>query len=156
MKQVGLIKPRIAVIQAAGANPFYESYKNNFSALNPVKAETIATANRIGNPVNFTKAKSVIEYTDGVVEEVSEKEIIAAKVTVDSSGIGCEPASACSVAGLKKLKVKGIVKDSESVVCILTGNILERPRACYETSSGSIQKTIVTIRPLRVFFSNFI
>ena len=78
-----------------------KSLKEDFKELKPIKAETIATAIRIGNPVNFVKAREVIKFTNGLVEQVSEEEIVNAKVVVDSSGIGCEPASACSIAGLK-------------------------------------------------------
>ena len=82
----------------------------------------------------------MIEYTNGVVSEVSEEEILEAKIEVDSSGIGCEPASACSVAGLKKLKKEGVIKNEESVVCILTGNILKDPEVVMEHHSGSFKK----------------
>ena len=134
-------KPRIACVQASGANPFFESLKEDFKELKPIKAETIATAIRIGNPVNFVKAREVIKFTNGLVEQVSEEEIVNAKVVVDSSGIGCEPASACSIAGLKKLKSEGTIKDSETVVCILTGNILKDPEVVMKHNSGSIEKT---------------
>ena len=133
-------KPRIACIQASGANPFYSAYKNSFKSFKAVKAETVATAIRIGNPVNYLKAIKVMEYTNGVVSEVSEEEILEAKIEVDSSGIGCEPASACSVAGLKKLKKEGVIKNEESVVCILTGNILKDPEVVMEHHSGSFKK----------------
>lgn len=133
-------KPRIACIQAQGANPFYSAYKSSFKSFKPVKAETIATAIRIGNPVNYSKAIKVMEYTNGVVAEVSEEQILAAKLEVDSSGIGCEPASACSVAGLKKLKKEGVIKEADSVVCILTGNILKDPEIVMDHNSGSFKK----------------
>lgn len=127
MHQAGWIKkiPRIASIQAEGANPFYQSFKSGFKSLTPVKAETIATAIRIGNPVNYEKACKVIIATDGVVEQVSDQEIIAAKVKIDLAGIGCEPASASSLAGVKKLLKADVIKKNDQVVCILTGHILK-------------------------------
>ena len=111
----------------------------------------------IGNPVNYLKAIKVIEYTDGVVSEVSEEEILEAKIDDDSSGIGCEPASACSVAGLKKLKKEGVIKNEESVVCILTGNMLKDPEISDGTSFRVFcKKLILIMNQLRIFFSNFI
>ena len=133
-------KPRLACIQAAGANPFYSAFREDFKSFNPVKAETIATAIRIGNPVNYTKAIKVIKETDGLVSQVEEQEILDAKAQIDSAGIGCEPASACSVAGLKKLKAEGTIKSEEVVVCILTGNILKDPEIVMHHNSGSFTK----------------
>ncbi len=128
MKELDLIEkiPRIAAIQAEGANPFYETWKNNLSELKSVKnPETIASAIKIGNPVSWKKALKAIKLTKGVVEQVSDQEIMDAKAIVDSSGIGCEPASAASVAGAKKLLEKGILNRNEQVVCIITGNLLK-------------------------------
>lgn len=125
--RLGLIGhlPRIAAIQAAGANPFYRSYMNAFASRAPVQAHTIATAIKIGNPVSFTRARHVIEQTNGGVEEVSDDEIIAAKAVIDRAGIGCEPASAATLAGIRKLARRGIIKRDERVAGILTGNLLK-------------------------------
>ena len=131
--------PRIASVQAEGANPFFKSYKNNFAKLEPIKAETYATAIRIGNPVNFEKAYKVIQSTNGVVEEVTDHEITIAKQTIDRSGIGCEPASASSLAGVKKLVAAGIMKKHEKVVCILTGNILKDTDAILKSSTNAVK-----------------
>ncbi len=141
MYNAGWIKkmPRIASIQAEGANPFFKSYKNNFSKLIPMKAETYATAIRIGNPVNFEKAHKVIQSTGGVVEDVTDQEITAAKQAIDRVGIGCEPASASSLAGVKKLVAAGIIKKHEKVVCILTGNILKDTDAILKVSTNAVQ-----------------
>lgn len=128
MKKLDLIDniPKIAAIQAEGANPFYETWKNNLSELKSLKnPETIASAIKIGNPVSWKKALRAINITNGVVEQVSDQEILDAKAIVDSSGIGCEPASAASVAGAKKLLEKGIISEDEQVVCIITGNLLK-------------------------------
>jgi len=119
--------PRLAVIQAEGANPFYRSFKTGFKKLIPIEAHTVATAIRIGNPVSFDRAKRSILETDGVVESVTDQEIMEAKAVIDSSGIGCEPASAASVAGILKLRKSGVIKASKIVVGILTGNLLKDP-----------------------------
>jgi len=129
-KQLGLIDrmPRFAVIQAEGASPFYKAYKNNFAELKPEKADTIATAIKIGNPVNYTKAVRAVKWTNGIVESVTDEEILEAKAHVDAAGIGAEPASCATVAGIKKLMASGDIKATETVVGILTGNILKDPQ----------------------------
>lgn len=132
--------PRIACIQAEGANPFYSSFKNGFRDLDPVNAETVATAIRIGNPVNYTKAKRVIQDLNGVVEELSDREILEAKSLIDSQGIGCEPASACSLAGIRKLVSNGVIKKNEHVVGILTGHILKDIDAIIDYSGNDPKK----------------
>lgn len=131
MHQIGLIDriPRLAIIQAKGANPLYRHFAGGFKDFQPVKAETIATAIKIGNPVNLQKAIRGIEWTGGVVEEVTDQQIMDAKAVVDGIGIGCEPASACSVAGARKLVSKGIIKSGDAVVGVLTGHILKDPEA---------------------------
>lgn len=137
---LGLIDrlPRLAVIQAEGANPLYRSYEERegshsyergIDELESVKADTIATAIKIGNPVNFPKAVRALRLTNGVVEDVTDQEIMDAKALIDAQGIGCEPASACSLAGTRKLVEKGIIKSGETVVGILTGHLLKDPDA---------------------------
>ena len=140
LKKFGIIEkvPRLAVIQAENANPFYSAYKNGFEKFVPVKAETIATAIRIGNPVNYEKAKRSIEFTNGVVEEVSDEEIMNAKAVLDRSGTGCEPASAASLAGAIKLRKKGVIKKNDTVVILLTGNILKDPGATTDYHLGKL------------------
>ena len=129
--QLGLISrlPRIAAIQASGANPFYQSYLDGFVTFQPVHAKTIATAINIGNPVSFPRAKAVIMATHGVVAQVSDEEILQAKAIIDRAGIGCEPASAASVAGVRQLVAQGIIRADERVVAVLTGNVLKDPDA---------------------------
>ena len=131
MLEVGLIDrlPRLAIIQAEGANPLYRYFSKGLREFEAVKAETIATAIKIGNPVNLQKAIRALEWTNGVVEEVSDQQIMDAKAIVDGVGIGCEPASACSVAGTKKLVEHGIIKRGDSVLGILTGHVLKDPEA---------------------------
>ena len=125
--QLGLIghMPRIAAIQAAGANPFYRSYMLGFSKQERVQAHTVASAIKIGNPVSYARARRIIEESDGIVEEVSDEEILAAKTVIDRSGIGCEPASAATLAGIRKLVARGIIKRDTYVVGILTGHLLK-------------------------------
>lgn len=128
MRQLGLISrlPKISVIQAEGANPLVRTIRENAGEkLIPVHAETMATAIRIGNPASWKKALRVITESEGTVEQVSEIEIALAKAEIGSEGIGCEPASAVTLAGLKKLVKQGFVKANESVVLILTGHLLK-------------------------------
>lgn len=119
--------PRIAVIQAQGANPLYNSFVSGDRTLHPVHADTRATAIKIGNPVSFDKAAFAVDSTKGTVEQVDEQEIAAAKSFIGRDGVGSEPASATTVAGCRKLVGKGIVGNSDSVVCILTGHLLKDP-----------------------------
>ena len=118
-------KPRLATIQAAGADPFHKSFLNGFQSIEAIAAETVATAIRIGNPVNFTRASRAILNTRGVVGRVSDDEILAAKASIDRCGLGCEPASAATLAGLRNLIRSGVIKPEERVVAVLTGNILK-------------------------------
>ncbi len=129
LHELGLIPrvPRLAGVQAKGANPFYRSYRGGFATRHRVKAETVATAIRIGDPASYDRAVRALEWTNGVVEEVTDEEILAAKERVDRCGIGCEPASAASVAGVRKLRTKGVIGSGDSVVAVLTGHLLKDP-----------------------------
>ncbi|MCC6803701.1 MAG: threonine synthase [Anaerolineae bacterium] len=128
---LGLIDriPSLAVIQAEAANPLYQAYQRKFELVEPVHAETVATAIKIGNPVNYPKAVRSLQWTEGVVEQVSDQEIMDAKALIDATGIGCEPASACSLAGIRKLVASGVIKSGETVVGVLTGHLLKDPEA---------------------------
>ena len=121
--------PRLAVIQAEGAAPFHELFKAaDQSRLNPVAApHTLATAIRIGNPVSWKKALRALQCTDGVVERVTEQEIADAKAIIGADGIGCEPASAATLAGIKRLTTSGVIDASANVIAVLTGNVLKDP-----------------------------
>jgi threonine synthase len=101
--------------------------ENGGQKLITVRAETMATAIRIGTPASWKKAVRVLEATGGTVEQVSEAEIALAKAEIGAEGIGCEPASAVTLAGLKKLVMQGFVKRHETVVLILTGHLLKDP-----------------------------
>lgn len=120
--------PKLSIIQAQGANPFYRSVKEfGGEKLETMTAHTQATAIQIGNPASWKKALRVLNATGGAVEEVSEVEIAESKAEIGADGIGCEPASAVTLAGLKKLRQSGFVKQNESVVLILTGHLLKDP-----------------------------
>jgi threonine synthase len=141
MKDLGLISrlPRLSVIQAEGANPFYRSIRENGGAkLTPIEADTLATAIRIGNPASWKKAQRVLKATGGEVEQVSEIEIALAKAEIGADGVGCEPASAVTLAGLKKLVQRGFVKVNESVVLILTGHVLKDPEFTLKFHRGDL------------------
>jgi threonine synthase len=128
-REAGLIStlPRLAAIQAAGANPFARGFRESFAKQHRVKAETLATAIQIGDPASWNRAVRSIRETGGVVTDVTDAEILEAKAAVDASGIGCEPASAASVAGTRKLVREGTIRAGESVVAVLTGHILKDP-----------------------------
>ena len=129
--ELGLIRkiPRIAVIQAIGANPLYKMWKNKTPYQRVRNAETIATAIKIGNPVSWQKAMRGIEWSNGIVEQVTDQEIMDAKAWVDGAGIGAEPASCATVAGAKKLVEQGVMDPEAKVVGILTGHLLKDPDA---------------------------
>ena len=133
-------KPRLATIQAEGANPFYKAFESGFGDLKPMQPETVATAIRIGNPVNYTKARRVIEELDGQVLQVSDAEILEAKKLIDLQGIGCEPASACSLAGIRKLRADGYIKKQDKVVGILTGHMLKDPDIILANSVNQLEE----------------
>jgi threonine synthase len=158
MRDLGLISrlPRLSVIQAEGANALVRTFrKTGGKRLVSVQAETRATAIRIGNPASWKKALHVIETTGGVCEQVSEIEIAQAKAEIGAEGIGCEPASAVTLAGLKKLVKQEFVKPGESVILILTGNLLKDPDFTIEFHRGELFKgsadegASATLNPLR-------
>jgi threonine synthase len=148
--QLSLIShmPRIASIQAAGANPFYRSYMQGFAQRESMHADTVATAIKIGNPVSYTRARRVIEESDGIVEEVTDTEILAAKTVIDRAGIGCEPASAATLAGVRKLVARGVIKRDERVVGVLTGTLLKDSKTGIpqDISGSAVKATMDAVR----------
>src|SRR6059058_1973141 len=141
MKELGLISrlPKISIIQAEGANPLVRAMRENGGKkLSPMRADTMATAIRIGNPASWKKAVRVLEATGGTVEQVSEAEIALAKAEIGADGIGCEPASAVTLAGLKKLVKQGFVKSGDHVVLILTGHLLKDPEFTLKFHRGDL------------------
>ncbi|HEY1576772.1 MAG TPA: threonine synthase [Terracidiphilus sp.] len=128
LHELGLVgrMPRISVIQAEGANPLVRSFaENNGESMRPVEAHTRATAIRIGNPASWRKAARTVRDTGGWCIDVAEAEIAIAKAELGAEGLGCEPASAVTLAGLKKLIKQGKVAPNESVVLVLTGHTLK-------------------------------
>ena len=130
-KEFGLIRrlPRLAAVQASGASPFYRSFRSGFRRRFRVKPETVATAIRIGDPASHERAVRAIRETKGVVEAVSDKQILEAKAVIDAAGIGCEPASAAALAGARILRRRGVIRARHSVVVVLTGHLLKDPEA---------------------------
>jgi threonine synthase len=128
MKHLGLIErvPKISVVQAEGANPLYRAMQDsNGERLEPVVAETRASAIRIGSPASWKKTVETLRSTGGWVEQATEQEIALAKAQIGAEGIGCEPASAVTYAGLKKFVAQGNITPEERVVLILTGHTLK-------------------------------
>jgi threonine synthase len=125
----GLIaaRPRILAVQAEGAAPFARSYRDGFAVRHRVHAETVATAINIGDPASYDRAVRAIRETDGVVTAVSDEAILEAKAVIDAAGVGCEPASAASVAGVRQLVQAGRIAPHARVVAVLTGHVLKDP-----------------------------
>ncbi|MDB2239777.1 threonine synthase [Halorubrum ezzemoulense] len=125
--------PKLTGVQAEGAAPMVEAVEEGNDEIRRwEEVETRATAIRIGNPVNAPKALPGIRNTGGTAVAVSDPEITAAQRHLASEGVGVEPASAASLAGLKKLRREGVVDDDERVVCLTTGHLLKDPDAAYE------------------------
>jgi threonine synthase len=141
MKHLGFIQrvPKISIIQAEGANPLYRAIQaNGGQSLEPVVAETRASAIRIGAPASWKKAVRVLETTGGWCEQVSELEIAQAKAEIGAEGIGCEPASAVTLAGLKKLVADRRVATDETAVLLLTGHTLKDPEYTIDYHRGEL------------------
>jgi len=129
--------PRLVVTQAEGANPFYRMLAAAAAELTPIaEPHTEATAIRIGNPVNWKKALRAIRATDGMAESLSDDEIFEAKAALARDGIGCEPASATTLAGIRKLRCRGKIEAGADVVAILTGNQLKDPESSLRRRSA--------------------
>jgi threonine synthase len=176
--QLGLIPrpPRLAVINAAGANTLYELYEKrglrwNNGELDTAavqryydemdarhrRASTIASAIEINRPVNLTKCLRALDWCRGVVRQVTDQEILDAKARVGGSGFGCEPASAASVAGARKLIAEGLIHPNERVVCILTGHQLKDPTATvayHGSDAEQFQKVLGSRGVLTAEFAN--
>jgi len=156
LRKTGLTEemPKMTGIQAEGAAPIYRAFKEGKEDITPMEnPETIATAIRIGNPVSAKKALRAIYSTNGLAEVVSDSEIIEAqKFLAAKEGIGVEPASAASVAGLRKLAANGMLDPDETIVCVVTGNLLKDPetvvRVCGEpmTVEASVEAVIRAMR----------
>jgi threonine synthase len=123
---LGLIDrlPRIAVVQAAGAAPFARVFHDG-GELVPVTAKTTATAIKIGAPASWKKALAEIRAANGTVLSVTDEEIADARAVVGADGVGCEPASAASLAGLRHLRASGTIGRDDDTVLVLTGHVLK-------------------------------
>jgi threonine synthase len=132
--------PRLAVIQAAGSAPFFELMQRlPQGTLEPVShPETLATAIKIGDPVSWPKALHEVTSSGGLVEKVTEQEIADAKAVIGKSGIGCEPASAATLAGLRKLISAGRIGHDADVIAVLTGHVLKDPDYIYRYHTGAL------------------
>ena len=135
--------PRLLAVQAAGAAPFARAYADQFATRITVHAETRATAIKIGDPASWDRAVRAIAGTNGVVESVTDEEIFAAKAVIDRCGVGCEPASAASVAGVRALAARGAIRRDERVIAVLTGHLLKDPGSA-ETKPGKAESKACT------------
>jgi threonine synthase len=172
LKEIGLVDrvPRLAVVNASGANTLYELYEKRGVRWNQGRpdrsivdsyyaemdaaarrASTIASAIEINRPVNLDKCLRALEVMGGVVREVSDQEILDAKAQVGAGGAGCEPASAASVAGARLLVSQGVIGPEERVVCILTGHQLKDPTAtvAYHTTDQEQFNQVLGSRGVR-------
>ncbi|HEY8749486.1 MAG TPA: threonine synthase [Tepidisphaeraceae bacterium] len=168
LKELGLVKkvPRLAVINASGANTLHEVVNRQgmkwnggrfdatliqrmYAAMDEVgyMPHTIASAIEIGRPVNLPKALRALDFMNGVVREVTDDEILEHRALVARLGFGCEPASAASVAGLRKLLDEQVISPSESVVCILTGHELKDSSATVKYHTGIDLKAVQDLAP---------
>mgnify|MGYP001273224282 CR=1 FL=1 len=141
--ELGLINrlPKVAVIQAAGANPLHVAWQTG-GPLKPQKAKTLATAIKIGTPISFTKSLRGLRAVNGWVDSVSDDEILEAKAVVDSSGIGAEPASCASIAGIRKMVRQGLIGPSDTVCAVLTGHVLKDPGVVVDFHSSALDTTV--------------
>lgn len=147
--EMGLIDrlPKITIIQAEGANPLYQLWQKHKQgvttpALEPLKgASTLATAIKIGNPVSWQKALRGLLKSHGEVEQVSEQEIADAKAMIGRDGIGCEPASAVTLAGIRKMVAGNRIQREENIVAILTGHVLKDPDYVVNYHRGELSFT---------------
>jgi threonine synthase len=172
LKEIGLVDrvPRLAVINATGANTLFELYERRGLRWNGGRpqqsiaeqyyremdsaggrASTIASAIEINRPVNLDKCLRALEVMNGVVRQVSDQQILDAKAQVGAGGLGCEPASAASVAGAKLLAAEGVIAPDERVVCILTGHQLKDPTAtvAYHTTDQEQFNQVLGSRGVR-------
>ncbi len=143
MKRLGIIDriPKMTGIQAEGSAPIARAIKSGTADITAEEhPETVATAIRIGDPVNAVKALHAIRASGGTAETVTDAEILAAqKMLAVYEGIGVEPASAASVAGLVKLRNMGVIEDDERVVCVVTGHLLKDPETVIKNCDKPVE-----------------
>jgi threonine synthase len=150
LDDLGLLdkRPHITIVQARGAAPFYQAISSGHpETLVRVHARTLATAIKIGAPVSWKKARRAVDWSDGWVTSVDEQEIADAKAVIGTDGIGCEPASATTLAGIRRLVREGTderVDPDEDVVAILTGNMLKDPDYTLRYHTGELYEEFTT------------
>ncbi len=138
--------PRIIIVQAHGANPLSRMWNSGQVQLTPVQhPETVATAIRIGNPRSWKKALHAVESTDGLVIDVTDEEIGEAKTLIGHDGIGCEPASATTLAGIRKLRDAGKLDRDAVTVAILTGHALKDTDYIIKTQEERGRKSVLEV-----------
>lgn len=142
--------PRLLAVQAAGAAPFAASFARHFADHQSVHADTLATAIKIGDPASWDRAVRAITETNGVVTAVTDAEILEAKAVIDASGVGCEPASAASVAGVRKLRDTDTIGAHERVVAVLTGHLLKDPGILQRYHQGTEPVPARANRPVEI------
>src|SRR5262249_25997239 len=122
------------------AAPFQELFQRGGSGeiCNVEHPETLATAIKIGAPVSWPKALYEVRASDGTVESVTEQQIADAKAQIGRCGIGCEPASAATLAGIRKLTASGAMRQDADVVAVLTGHLLKDPDYIYRYHTGQL------------------
>jgi threonine synthase len=149
---IGLIDrmPRILAVQAAGAAPFAASFRNGFAERVRVEPDTIATAIRIGAPASWNRAVRAIRDSNGAVMDISDADILDAKAVIDAAGVGCEPASATSVAGVARARRDGLIADGESVVAVLTGHLLKDPETVVRYHEQIQPAPVMANRPIEI------
>jgi len=143
LKRFGFVEklPKLIVVQAAGANPFARMWRDGTRQLVPVEhPETAATAIRIGNPRSWKKSLRGVEFTGGFIMDVTDEEIGEAKAMIGRDGIGCEPASATTLASLRKLRSQGRLDADAVVVAILTGHVLKDTDYIIKSRTKSAQR----------------
>lgn len=131
--------PRLAVVQAEGSAPFYDYMRNGGEFASIPHPETLATAIKIGDPVSWPKALRELQATNGVVEKATEQEIADAKAVIGLCGIGCEPASAATLAGIRKLTASGTIRPDADVIALLTGHVLKDADYIFRYHTGTLE-----------------
>jgi threonine synthase len=126
------------------------SFRENFRVRHHVRANTIATAINIGAPASYERAVQAIRETNGVVTSVSDGDIMEAKAIIDGAGVGCEPASAASVAGVRQMRLAGTIEPDAHVVCVLTGHVLKDPESLDRYHRGTKPPPPHANRPIEI------
>jgi threonine synthase len=149
---LGLITnvPRLLAVQSDGAAPFATSYREDFRIRHRVLAKTNATAINIGAPASYQRAVQSIRETKGVVTSVSDASIMEAKAIIDAAGVGCEPASAASVAGVRQMVLAGTIDPDARVACVLTGHVLKDPESLDRYHRGTEPPPAHANRPIEI------